>query len=140
MLTRIRTNSVGRLPRSSSHHQSNPHCLTHDTYNAPNNRPSSFGWRGVSCAYDAKKPGGGLLAGGGSKMGKKATSADGQRVQVLHEIDGYVERGEMLAIIGACVCLSGGGGGGGGGGGSGGGGSWLGGFGRRAAVAVYVVM
>lgn len=36
-----------------------------------------------------------------TKKKKKATSADGQRVQVLHEVDGYVERGEMLAIIGA---------------------------------------
>lgn len=42
-------------------------------------------------------------AGKGNKMEKKATSADGQRVQVLHELDGYVERGEMLAIIGAWV-------------------------------------
>jgi predicted ABC-type transport system involved in lysophospholipase L1 biosynthesis ATPase subunit len=38
---------------------------------------------------------------------KKAISADGQRVQVLHEVDGVVEKGEMLAIIGACSARGG---------------------------------
>lgn len=107
--------------------------------NPKHSRPSSFGWRGVSCAYAAKphRPLG-LLAflqvgpdqrwrknvgihplsiqhtlaalanvkqGGNGRdhddsKKKKATLADGQRVQVLHEVDGFIQKEEMLATIG----------------------------------------